>query len=161
MNALFVAPLLMMLVVLGGSSCGRNILLEVGHLMDCHLYQYLYVYLGGLSSGDFGGGSSIGASSDGSQHWGNLGACWPWLPSTAQPHSNLYYPTVALMRRRLSCNGAPGRAAGYAGVGSGGALPTVGPSLPTSTTTSYQLMQGWPPRVPPAHHCIFPAAFSA
>ena len=60
-----------------------------------------------------------------------------------------YYPTVALMRRRLSCNGAPGRAAGYAGVGSGGALPTVGPSLPTSTTTSYQLMQGCPPRVPP------------
>ena len=53
-----------------------------------------------------------------------------------------YHPTVALMRRRLSCNGAAGRAAGYAGVGSGGALPTVGPSLPTSTTTSYQLMQG-------------------
>ena len=108
-------------------------------------------------------------------------------PPTAQPTTLTYHPTVALMRRRLSCNGAPASAAGYAGVGSRGALPTVGPSSLPTTTTLPQLMldcpahQGFPyahqefpyahhiyllpadahQGFPNAHHCLFPAGFSA
>ena len=96
---------------------------------------------------DFGAGigasGSSGASRPMDRNTGEIsGLVGLGSPPLHSPTLTYYPPTVALMRRRLSCNGAPGRAAGYAGVGSGGALPTVGPSLPTSTTTSYQLMQG-------------------
>ena len=70
----------------------------VGHLIGCNLY--LYLYLCSPSSGDFGAGCSIGASSDGSQHWGNLGACWPWLPPLL--HSNVSSMLTHCVQRRPS-----------------------------------------------------------
>ena len=81
-------------------------------------------------------------------------------PPLHSPTTLTYHPTVALMRRRLSCNGAPASAAGYAGVGSRGALPTVAPSSLPTTTTLHQLMlhcpahQGFPPA---HHHYLLPA----